>query len=246
MPTADYYPSPINVETSTTPAAAALTPAIPPGASLLTGASLQVRNVSGGDITAISVDVSDGGTNYGPARTVTAGLPLAPGDALLIDVVDTEAMSHRVTLTADDDGVAAVDFLGEPAVRRAVTVLRVDGADEAIDGTSGATAPAFTGTAPTVAAVDTLTGTGYATSGQVVTTSDNQAVTLNQYAGCWLHVASQAPSLIVSHPAATGAPVAFTVFGLAPTTAAEDYRVTRAPTPAGTVASHTHSVASLS
>ena len=47
-------------------------------------------------------------------------------------------------------------------------------------------------------------------------------------------------SLIVSHPAVTGAPLALTVFGAAPATASEDFKILRAPTPAGSVASHTH------
>lgn len=106
--------------------------------------------------------------------------------------------------------------------------------------TTGASAPAFTGTAPTTAVASLVTGTGFATSGQVVTTSSNFTATLNQYANCLLITATQAPCLIVSHPAVTGAPLALTVFGLAPTTAAEAFRILIGPTPAGSVASHTH------
>ena len=94
---------------------------------------------------------------------------------------------------------------------------------------------------PTAAEVNALTGTGYTTAGQVVTTSDNQTVTANQYAGCWLIGATKAPCLIVSHPAATAGTVAFTVYGAAPATTAEGYRILRAPTPVtavGTTVSH--------
>ncbi len=109
-----------------------------------------------------------------------------------------------------------------------------------VGSTTSATAPAFTGTAPTTATTNAFTGTGFATAGQVVTTSDNQTMTLNQCAGMWLITATQAPCLILSNTAVTGAPAVLTVFGLAPTTAAEDYKILRAPTPAGSVASHTH------
>lgn len=110
--------------------------------------------------------------------------------------------------------------------------------------TTGASAPAFTGTAPTTAVASLVTGTGFATSGQVVTTSSNFTATLNQYANCLLITATQAPCLIVSNTAVTGAPAVLTVFGAAPATTAEDYKILRAPTPAGSNANesaHTHS-----
>jgi hypothetical protein len=113
-------------------------------------------------------------------------------------------------------------------------------ADAAGTGASGASAPSFTGTAATSATADAFTGTGYATAGQVVTTSDNQTMTLNQCAGMWLITATKAPCLIVSNTAVTGAPAVLTVYGEAPATAAEGYKILRAPTPAGSVASHTH------
>lgn len=117
----------------------------------------------------------------------------------------------------------------------------------AIGGTTAAGSAhthAFTGTAATTATAEAFTGTGYSTAGQVVTTSDNQTMTLNQCAGMWLITATQAPCLIASNTAVTGAPAVLTVFGLAPTTTAEDYKILIAPTPAGTNANesaHTHS-----
>jgi hypothetical protein len=56
----------------------------------------------------------------------------------------------------------------------------------------------------------------------------------------WLITATQAPCLIVSNTAVSGAPAVLTVYGLAPTTDAGTYKILTAPTPAGTVASHTH------
>ncbi len=55
--------------------------------------------------------------------------------------------------------------------------------------------------------------------------------------------ATQAPCLIASNTAVTGAPAVLTVYGLAPTTNAETYKILRAPTPAGSNANesaHTH------
>lgn len=113
-------------------------------------------------------------------------------------------------------------------------------ADAAGTGASGATAPAFTGTAPTSATAEAFTGTGFATAGQVVTTTDNQTMTLNQCAGMWFQSATQAPCLIISNTAVSGAPAVLTLYGAAPTTHAGTYKILRAPTPAGSVASHTH------
>lgn len=113
-------------------------------------------------------------------------------------------------------------------------------ANAAGTGASGATAPSFTGTAPTAGVAEAFTGSGVTTSGQTVTTSDNQTMALNACANMWLIVQGQAPCLITSNTAVTGAPAVLTVFGLAPSTAATFYKIFKAPTPAGSVASHTH------
>jgi hypothetical protein len=105
---------------------------------------------------------------------------------------------------------------------------------------TASTAPAFTGSSATTGEQLHVAGVGFATVGQVVTTTDPQTLALNECAGMWLITATQAPCLIVSHPACVGAPADFTVMGLAPVTAAEAYQVLRAPTPAGAVASHAH------
>ncbi len=110
---------------------------------------------------------------------------------------------------------------------------------------TGGTVPAFTGTAPITATAESFTGTGFATAGQVVTTTDNQTMTLNECAGMWLIAATQAPCLVVSNTAVTGAPAVLTVYGPAPTTDAGTYKILRAPTPAGTVASHTHTAGAI-
>lgn len=83
---------------------------------------------------------------------------------------------------------------------------------------------AASGAAPVANATPALTGTGYTTSGQVVTTTSTHTVTLNQYAG-YLFAGPTGLAVILSHPAATGAAVAFTVAGAAPITDAGAYKV---------------------
>lgn len=127
-------------------------------------------------------------------------------------------------------------------------------------GTSGATsggtpaAQTFTGTLPTTG-LDLVTprfsGTGYATAGQVITTTDNQTMTLNQCRGMWFiadALSSTAPVLIISNTAVTGAPAVLTVIGTAPATDAGTYKIVCDPIPVGTnsasaaLGTHTHSV----
>ena len=100
-------------------------------------------------------------------------------------------------------------------------------------------APTFTGTAPTSAlnlATPAFSGTGYSTSGQDITTTDNQTMTLNQCAGMWfVPPAGAKPAvLIISNTAVTGAPAVLTVQGIAPTTDAGAYKIVKALTPVGT------------
>ena len=169
----DWFPAPAHVTTSTTPANVTITPVV--NGALLSGASLSLRNLSGGDITAVSVSVSVDGTTYGPTRSVTAGLPLAAGAALAIEVSDTEAASYRLTVTAASAGKADVVFLDEPAVRRPVTALRIAGTDAG--GTAGGTSlPTATGAGEVL--VSTGAGTTYtATSaGEVVPTGLSAAL----------------------------------------------------------------------
>lgn len=134
------------------------------------------------------------------------------------------------------------------SLKRAWGVLSDPGHDHgAATGAGSAHTHTFTGTASTTGTAEAFTGSGYTTAGQVVTTSDNQTMTLNQCAGMWLITATQAPCLIVSNAAVTGAPAELTVYGAAPATTAEGYKILKAPTPAGTNANesaHTHSVAS--
>lgn len=70
-------------------------------------------------------------------------------------------------------------------------------------------------------AAPAFSGTGLTAAGQVITTTDNQTMTLNQCAGMWLISATGAtpPNLILSNTAVTGAPAVLTVQGSANTDA---------------------------
>lgn len=108
---------------------------------------------------------------------------------------------------------------------------------------TGATAPTFTGTTPVAAfnATALFSGTGQSSSGQVITTTDNQTMTLNQCAGMLFISATHGPYYIASNTAVTGAPAVLTIYGTAPTTDAGSYKIINGLTPVGTVSSHTHS-----
>lgn len=105
--------------------------------------------------------------------------------------------------------------------------------------TASSSAPSFTGTSP-VSSLDlaspAFSGTGLTAVGQVITTTDNQTMTLNQCAGMWLLSATGAtpPNLILSNTAVTGAPAVLTVQGSANTDAGA-YSIVKALTPIGTV-----------
>lgn len=98
----------------------------------------------------------------------------------------------------------------------------------------------FTGTTPIGdlnLATPAFSGTGLTAAGQVMTTTDNQTMTLNQCAGMWLMSATGAtpPMLILSNTAVAAAPAVFTVKGAAATDAGA-YKVVANITPVGTLA----------
>jgi hypothetical protein len=98
-------------------------------------------------------------------------------------------------------------------------------------------APVFTGTSAGSLnlATPAFSGTGLTAAGQVITTTDNQTMTLNQCAGMWLISATGAtpPNLILSNTAVTGAPAVLTVKGAASTDAGA-YTIVKNIVPVGT------------
>jgi len=114
--------------------------------------------------------------------------------------------------------------------------------------TGTADAQAFTGTAPLTnldLATPAFSGTGLTAAGQVITTTDNQTMTLNQCAGMWLVSATEAtaPNLIKSNTAVSGAPAVLTVYGSANTDAGA-YKIVKHAAPVGTNGSSSLSGAS--
>lgn len=111
-------------------------------------------------------------------------------------------------------------------------------------GTNGTSAVTGTGTFVGVSSgsLDLTTpafnGTGFSTAGQVVTTTDNKTMALNECAGMWLiadALSSTAPVLIISNTAVTGAPAVLTVVGTAPVTDAGTYKIVKNILPTGSV-----------
>lgn len=103
--------------------------------------------------------------------------------------------------------------------------------------TGSVAAPVFTGTSAGSLnlAAPAFSGTGLTAAGQVITTTDNQTMTLNQCAGMWLlsATATTVPNLILSNTAVTGAPAVLTVQGSANTDAGA-YKILKNIVPVGT------------
>ena len=189
--------------------------------------------------------------NFGESVSV-AGAQTITGDKTFSGVVTMSGGTVTSQATGDLIVAASATSLGRVADVATGQVLKSGGvgaapAYGAIGGTTAAGSShnhVFTGTPGVRAETLAFSGTGFATAGQVVTTSDNQTMLLNECANMWLITATQAPCLIVSNTAVAGAPAVLTVFGLAPTTAAEAYKILTSPAPVGTNAaesSHTHS-----
>jgi hypothetical protein len=174
-------------------------------------------------------EVYDKSTLY--IRSDAVGLYQSDGAGTWTTFLDSVSSiaSHAATATSAS-GTGATGSEGTGATGAAGT------------GATGATAPTFTGneTASAEVSYAPQAGTGFATAGQVVTTTENKTMAENEFAYCWFQAATQAPALILSNTAVSGAPAVFTIYGLAPVTNAGTYRILIAPTPTGSVESHTH------
>lgn len=86
-------------------------------------------------------------------------------------------------------------------------------------------------------ATPVFSGTGQTSSGQDITTTDNQTMTLDQCKGMWFVSATHGPYLIAGNTAVNGAPAVLTIYGTAPTTDAGTYKILKnaAQTFAGTL-----------
>ncbi len=136
--------------------------------------------------------------------------------------------------------VATEKTLGATFTGASDTTSSVSGGTPA--GTNNTSAVTGTGTfvGTSAGALDLATpafsGTGNTAAGQVITTTDNQTMTLNQCAGMWLIQATGAtpPNLILSNTAVVGAPAVLTVQGSANTDAGA-YKIVKNIIPTGSV-----------
>lgn len=161
-------------------------------------------------------------------------------------------LSRFESLTVNSEG----GYTFDPEISSdtlSATVKAYSGASGTTGATSGGTpaAQTFIGTAPLGdlnIATPAFSGTGQSSSGQVITTTDNQTMTLNQCAGMWFVSATHGPYLIASNTAVSGAPAVLTTYGTAPTTDAGTYKILKALAAVGTntasaaLATHTHTV----
>ncbi len=119
--------------------------------------------------------------------------------------------NNKVKVFAGGSGTTGATSGGTPAGTNSTSAV-----------TGTAEAQTFTGTASVLnLATPVFSGTGLTAAGQVMTTTDNQTMTLNQCAGMWLlpATATTPPMLIVSNTAVSGAPAVLTVIGAAATDA---------------------------
>lgn len=129
-------------------------------------------------------------------------------------------------------------YLFDPTIAASgLTANIIVGLAPGVTATGTVAAPTFTGQVPGQAVnygTPVFSGTGQTSAGQVITTTDNQTMTLNQCAGMWFVSATHGPYLIASNTAVTGAPAVLTIYGDAPTTDAGTYKILTGVTPTGT------------
>lgn len=211
-------------------------------------------------------DASVGGGNISTVRD--ASIVTATGDVvlaflsgtvvrvipLLIQAGITTSATAQGTTVAQHDatactGAAVAQHDATPCTGGAVDAHSATGARVTGVTATGAntanTAPPFNGATPTSASAVHLAGTGMTAAGQVMTSTDNQNMALNEAAGMFLATATaNSLLLIVSNTAVAGAPAVLTVLGT-PVTDAGAYSILRGPTPAGTVGNHDHAAGAI-
>lgn len=161
----------------------------------------------------------------------------AAGYALDFDQTTQKVLAYSVDAPGGAGGSTGATSGGTPAGTNGTSAVTGTG-------TGTADAQVFTGARAGMAPI--FSGTGLTAVGQVITTTDNQKMALNECAGMWLVSATQAtpPNLIISNTAVAAAPAVFTVQGSANTDAGA-YNVV-ASVPSGTNASSAVTVSSLS
>mgnify|MGYP003439712398 CR=1 FL=1 len=103
----EYAPAAQSLVTSTSPATITVRPDLTVMSLLST-----LANVSGGNVTALTVARTLDGTTYGPERSITSGIPLAAGASLDVDFIDEPALAYRFTITAASAGAVSLTSRG--------------------------------------------------------------------------------------------------------------------------------------
>lgn len=179
------------------------------GSDATTGDTLTAASVGLSNIISVTI-LDDAGYTFEPL-----GLDSGP------------ATSCRLKIYQGASGTSGSTSGGTPAGTNATS---------AVTGTG-----TFTPTAPTTSldlTTPAFSGTGFATAGQVITTTENKTMTLNECAGMWFINTAQAatlPTLILSNTAVTGAPAVLTTQGTPPATDAGAWVIVKNVTQAGTV-----------
>lgn len=175
--------------------------------------------------------MADGDKFYGPASV--SGQTTGTGAAITIEL---NFKPIAVVLNNVDGEAQLFWFQGMAADKG----YKINGVPSGTNASSAVTGTGtFSGTAPSTnldLASPAFSGTGLTAAGQVITTTDNQTMTLNQCAGMWLISATGAtpPNLILSNTAVTGAPAVLTVQGSANTDAGA-YKIVKHAAPVGSV-----------
>lgn len=202
--------------------------------------SSQLNN-SDGSYARVDAVMSASGTYNNTGNDATTGDTLTAatfGLASIINVVLSEDSGYAFEALGLDSGPASSCrikiYQGASGTTGATSGGTPAGTNSTSAVTGTAEAQTFTGTASTTGEITAFSGTGQSSAGQVITTTDNQTMSLNECAGMWFVSATHGPYYIVSNTEVSGAQAVLTVIGDAPTTDAGEYRIVKAPTPVGT------------
>jgi hypothetical protein len=213
------------------------------------------RIASGAQVTIIADAAFDSTYPTGGENLTAASVGLSRIDRIRVDgqksgylydgVVATDTLSAKIIVYSTGSGAGGNTGLtsgGTPAGTNGTSAVTGTGTGTATGGT-------FTGSTPPSSVNLTtprFSGTGLTAAGQVITTTDNQTMLLNEAAGMWLLSATGAtpPNLILSNTAVTNAPAVLTVQGAASTDAGT-YRIVTGPNAAGSVGSGVVTVSGL-
>lgn len=199
--------------------------------------ALDTTGASTGDVPTVQSDGSvELDTPAGGVALATSGTPAPLGSA----------SRGSGTTAARSDHVHAMPTAAAGGTGAVTGVTASGGTGSVTGSTDAGSSHTHAGVAFNPAVAQIITGTGFATAGQVITTTGPFVAAANDYAGAMFLSATGTPCIVVSHPEAAAGPLVLTVFGAAPATAADAWKLYRAPTPVVAAENaHTHAAGSL-